>query len=322
MSFRSIGTNLTGDHRRDLSSLSEELDRLAGSGPDFLELWPDKLGLINAGRLDEARAAEVHEILAKANLPVSVHAPLEIDLMDISSGLPHREALESSLRFAGEAGAEVLVCHAGQRRSVRDARLSLKAQIAAERESLLRAGDLASESGVTIAVENYYPEAPLLRGEVYDSSLWPSELADRVGGLDHSSVAICLDTGHAALAAEALGFDLFGECAAAAPLVRHIHIHDNFCRIASDTPDASSEQRVFGLGDLHLPPGMGDIPLTELFRDLDFPREPSCCAELSDEFPHLYEEALRGARRIRDVCVSHSSPVETSGGASWPLYAS
>jgi hypothetical protein len=49
-------------------------------------------------------------------------------------------------------------------------------QLSAERWALRAAGDLAEELGVTIAIENYYPERPILRGAVYDYSVWPTIL--------------------------------------------------------------------------------------------------------------------------------------------------
>ncbi|MGH3089321.1 MAG: sugar phosphate isomerase/epimerase family protein [Rubrobacteraceae bacterium] len=298
MAFRKIGANLTRSYRNDFSSLAEDLARLKSLGPDFVEIWPELLGLVVAGELNRDRTNRTKEILLDSDLSFTVHAPLEINLMDLRSGLPHRETLAASVRFAGDIGAEVVVCHAGQRHAGRDALTSFKDQLAAEREALREAGDLAGESDITIAVENHYPELPVVLGDIYDYSARPSELAEMVSGLDHPSVAVCLDTGHAALSAAAFGFDLFEECAAAAPLVRHVHLQDNFQKVNLAGEPPVSEHRAFGLGDLHLPPGSGTIPLVELFERINFPQDPSCCAELSDEFAHLAGEALRGARAI------------------------
>jgi len=294
----SVGTNLTGIHRHSLDRLSKDLAHLKNLDPDFVEVWPEFLGVMVAGKLDRRRTDRSVEILLEAGLPFTVHAPMEINLMDVNSGLPHRDMLEESIRFAAEVGAPTVVCHAGQRLARRDALVSFKEQIAAQKEALRRAGDLAGESGVNIAVENYYPDARIVAGEIHDLSTRPSELAEMVSDVDRPSVGICLDTGHAALSAAAFGFDLFEECDAAAPLVRHVHIQDNFGRVNLAGEPNASEHRGFGLGDIHLPPGRGRIPLPELFERVDFPRNPSYCAELSDEFPHLAGEALAGARRV------------------------
>jgi sugar phosphate isomerase/epimerase len=218
--------------------------------------------------------------------------------MDLTSPGLQRDVLDASLRFAKVIGAEVVVCHAGQRLGARDARHSMEAQLSAERSALREAGDLAGELGVAIAVENYYPERPILRGAVYDYSVWPSRLAEQISAVDHPAVGICLDVGHAALAAGFFGFDFIEECAAIAPLVRHVHLHDNLQRTNLTGEPQGSEHTVFGLGDLHLPPGRGTIPLEDLFRRMDFPERPSCCVELSPEGFSLVPEALRAGREL------------------------
>ena len=172
--------------------------------------------------------------------------------MDLSAYEAQRGVLEATIRFAGSVGAGVVVCHAGQRIGPRDARHSLRQQLAAERLALRQAGDMAGELGVTIAVENYYPELPVVRGAVYDYSVWPSELAEQISAVDHLAVGICLDVGHAALASGVFGFDYIEECANIAPLVRHVHLHDNLQKTNLTGEPPVSEHPVYGLGDLHL----------------------------------------------------------------------
>jgi sugar phosphate isomerase/epimerase len=298
MVFRSVGINLARMYVDGVGGIAEDLETLESTGPDFVEVWPQNHGVILGGRLDTSRLRKVGELLLGADLSYTVHAPLEVNLMDLTSPGLQRNVLDASLRFAKVIGAEVVVCHAGQRLGARDARHSMEAQLSAERFALREAGDLAGELGVAIAVENYYPERPILRGAVYDYSVWPSRLAEQVSAVDHSAVGICLDVGHAALAADFFGFDFIEECAAIAPLVRHVHLHDNLQRTNLTGEPQGSEHTVFGLGDLHLPPGRGTIPLEDLFRRMDFPERPSCCVELSPEGFSLVPEALRAGREL------------------------
>jgi sugar phosphate isomerase/epimerase len=234
----------------------------------------------------------------EAGLAYTVHAPLEVNLMDLTTRGLQRDVLDASLRFAKGIGAEVVVCHAGQRVGTRDARYSMEAQLSVERWALQEAGDLAGDLGVTIAVENYYPERPILRGAVYDYSVWPSQLAEQISAVDHPAVGICLDVGRAAPAAAFFGFDFVEEFAAMAPFVQHLHLHDNLQRSNLTGEPQVSEHTVYGLGDLHLPPGRGTVPLEDLFRQIDFPERPSCCVELSPEGFSLVPEALHAARDI------------------------
>jgi len=298
MVFQSVGTNLSRLYTEGVHGLAEDLAFLKSARADFVEIWPQNLGVILGGSLDRTRSRAVGDLLLEADLTYTVHAPLEVNLMDPASHDLQRAVLDASLRFAHAIGAEVLVCHAGQRVGARDARHSMRDQLSAERSALREAGDLAGEMGVTIAVENYYPEQPILRGLVYDYSVWPSQLAEQISRVDHPAVGICLDVGHAALAAQAFAFDLIEECAALAPLVRHVHLHDNLQRINLTGEPAVSEHTVYGLGDLHLPPGRGTIPLGDLLQSMSFPENPTCCVELSPELFSLVPEALRAAREL------------------------
>jgi sugar phosphate isomerase/epimerase len=298
MAFRSVGTNLSRLYPDGVRSLAEDLAFLRGSGSDFVEVWPQNLGLILGGALDEIRLRAVRDLLLEADLAYTVHAPLEVNLMDPTSHDLQRDVLDASLRFAHGIGAEVVVCHAGQRVGARDFRHSMRDQLITERSALRWAGDVAGELGLTIAVENYYPEQPILRGAVYDYSVWPSQLAEQIHTVDHPAVGICLDVGHAALAAGVFGFDYIEECAALAPFVRHVHLHDNLQRTNLTGEPAVSEHTVYGLGDLHLPPGRGTIPLGDLFRRMIFPENPSCCVELSPEHFSQVPEALHAAREL------------------------
>jgi sugar phosphate isomerase/epimerase len=298
MAFRSVGINQPWKRPDSLFGLAEALEASKRAGADFVELMPHDLGVILGGNLDSSRLLPVQELLLEAGLAYTVHAPLEVNLMDLAARQVQRDVLDASLRFAGSIGAQIVVCHAGQRIASRDARYSFKGQLAVERRALREAGETAGELGITIAVENYYPELPLVRGAVYDYSVWPSELAEQIASVDHPAVGLCLDVGHAALAANVFGFDYFEECNAAAPLVRHVHLHDNLMKTNLLGEPPVSEHLVYGLGDLHLPPGMGTVPLEGLFRQVTFPEIPSCCVELSPDFYPLASQALRSARGL------------------------
>ena len=303
MAFRSVGINLPHLHLNGVSRLVEDLEDLKSAGPDFVEIWPHQLGVILGGSLNPARLRPVQKLLLDAGLTYTVHAPLEVNLMEPTSPDLQRDVLNASIRFASGIGAEVVVCHAGQRVGTRDARYSLKSQLAAERSALRVVGDLAGELGITIAVENYYPELPILSGAIYDYSVWPSELAEQISAVDHPAVGICLDLGHAALAANFFGFDYVEECAAVAPLVRHLHLHDNLQKTNLAGVPSVSEHPVYGWGDLHLPPGRGTIPLKDMFWRIDFLENPTCCVELCPELSSLAPEALHAARELGELTV-------------------
>jgi sugar phosphate isomerase/epimerase len=299
LAVQRVGISLRHEDVADPMTLAGDLEVLHEIGPDFVEVCPQGLGVIVGGQLDWERMGAAKEVLAAADLEYTVHPPLRLNLMDLDRLELQRGILESGVRFAGEIGAPVVVCHAGVRDNRRHARHSLMAQLATERAVLRDVGDLAGELGVTIAVENWCPIQPLIDGEHYTYSVWPSELTGQVAAVDHPSVGICLDVGHAFVASRFHGFDFVKECAVAAPLVSHLHLHDNLGRPQAMGEPEPTERLAYGLGDLHLPPGKGEIPLEELFSQVEFTRADTCCVELpSGTDRNVAKEALDAAREL------------------------
>lgn len=307
MSFERVGISLCHDDLTDVGRLADDLEVLKELGPDFVEVCPQRLGVILGGQIDWGRMEAVRALLAAAGLGYTVHPPLRLNLMDLDRLELQRSILESGVRFAGEIGASVVVCHAGVRKNRHHARHSLGVQLAAERSVLREVGDVAGELGVIIAVENWCPITPITGGEDYTYSVWPSELAGQVAAVDHPSVGVCLDVGRAFVASNFYGFDFVKECAAAAPLVRHLHLHDNFGRPEPAEEREPSERLAYGHGDLHLPPGKGSIPLEQLFSEVVFTRNPTCCVELPPNTHHTVAKgALDAARTLAGLSPSRT----------------
>lgn len=302
MTIQRVGISLRYEDVADAARITEDLEMLVEIGSDFVEVSPQGLGIIVGGQLDWDRLAPIKGALAASDLEYTVHPPLRLNLMDLDRLELQRSILESGVLFAGEINASTVVCHAGVRYNRRHARHSLNAQLAAERAMLRELGDLAGELGVTIAVENWCPIEPLINGEHYTYSVWPSELAEQVARVDHPAVGVCLDVGHAFVASSFHGFDFVNECAVAAPLVSHLHLHDNLGRPESVREPEATERLAYGLGDLHLPPGKGNIPLGELFSQVEFPRDPAGCVELPAQTSRVVaKDALDAARSLVDL---------------------
>lgn len=302
MSVKKVGISLRHEDVTDADRLASDLEMLGEIGPDFVEVCPQGLGIIVGGQIDWDRLHSVKATLEAVDLEYTVHPPLRLNLMDLDRLEIQSNILESGVRFAGEIGATIVVCHAGVRDNRRHARHSLMEQLATERRVLGELGDLAGELGVTIAVENWCPIEPLINGDHYTYSVWPSELAAQVAAVDRPSVGLCLDIGHAFVASSFHGFDFVQECASAAPLVRHIHLHDNLGRPQAMREPEPTERLAYGLGDLHLPPGKGIVPLEELFSRVEFPQAATCCVELpSGTGRGVVEDALDAARTLVEL---------------------
>jgi sugar phosphate isomerase/epimerase len=139
-----------------------------------------------------------------------------------------------------------------------------------------------------IAVETWYSI-----GAEYSYAVWPEQLAAQVETVAHPGIGVCLDFSHLFLASEWFGFDFLDGVRRLAPLSAHLHLQDTF--------GWSHEQNVpaLGLGDLHLPPGWGRVPLAEAFAAGDFAGEPVVMVELlADRFVAQLEHALASARAL------------------------
>ena len=143
-----------------------------------------------------------------------------------------RAVVAADLALAGEIGATVLVQHSGMLRDFWGDDDALAAGMARERESLRELGDEAERLGVQIAVENTDPVGTYLARRSYGIRL--DLLAEQIAMVAHPRVGMCLDTGHAFLAATYLGTDYLQAIREVAPLVTHLHVSDNLGRVQLD----------------------------------------------------------------------------------------
>ncbi len=187
----------------------------------------------------EAHAAALRANVALTGMGLILHAP-----GDLVTGARRDDALlAGALRYAEVAGAETLVVHG--------------ARVDGAERPLRRLGRRAGDTRVRVAVENAAPRYPGEECESHDPQA-VGELVRRVGC---EEVGMCLDIGHAYIAADRCGRDL---AAMIEPLLDEVvlfGIHDNFGA-------RSGAQRAGGIEpmrlDLHLAPGAGSVPWATL----------------------------------------------------------
>jgi len=168
-----------------------------------------------------------------------------------------------------------------------------EANLYAQREALSELADQAAALGVVIGVENVGPKS-------YSARI--AELVEQVREINHPNVGITLDFGHAYLTARHFGYDFLEAVELAAPYVVHTHVHDNFGRIIAfpwDVPYIHTAP--FGVNDMHMPPGWGEIPYREVFSRLkDY--QGVVLMELKPRYSPYFEEALQETRRLLAEC--------------------
>jgi sugar phosphate isomerase/epimerase len=288
-----------------LDRLARDLERAEEAGFDAYELSLPACNVIRCGRIDRDELERVVAVLGRHTLRYTVHAPMSLRLTE-PTGF-HEQLFLNCLEVTHRIGAEVLVYHCAQlalRPADQDAeRLPTPDELAAawriETQALRRMANRAAALGVVIAVENRDPHlweiAALVRHgrdaghlTLYHQGMRLDLIAEQVREVGSSAVGICLDVGHAFLAAPYWEIDFLSQIRAVAPAVTHVHLHDNFGRL-DDRCDSLAERLTFGEADNHLPPGWGAIPLAQTLTALS---QSGYGGWLTVEIRPRYAEAL------------------------------
>ncbi len=317
--IKGIGINCneeTIDGRLD--RLEAELERAAAAGFDAYELSLAAVNVVRAGRLAEDELARLAALLARQPLRITVHGPMALRLTEPTGR--HEQVFLSCLEATARIGAEVMVYHSAQlalRPADQDIGPLPDADALAESwrvetAALQRVARHAERLGVVVAVENRDPHlweiaALARRGKsaadllTYHQGMRLDLLAEQARQVGSPNVGVCLDVGHAFLAAPywpAGAGSYLTEIRALAPFVRHVHWHDNFGRL-DDRAESLAERLVFGEADNHLPPGWGAIPLADVLAAL---REAGYAGwltvEIRSRYAHLWPEIAAAAQRM------------------------
>jgi len=326
MVIKGIGINADAEELDgDLEKLDQELTYFEQIGFDYVEIPSHGVNAVMNGVPFWPIIRRVREITRRHKLRYTVHGPNGLTLAGWEDLPKQRAVFEGCLRFCAEIEAEVMVYHSGMMylsgTAYRAEPLPDRAQRdwfwRTEVEELQRMAPLARELGVKIAVENRDPhlwEFVALRRSaaadeelpVYHPGLLLSNLAHQVAEINRPEIGVTLDMGHAYIAAKMCGFDYLDGVRQIAPYVFHIHAHDNFGLL--DGPRGSQMERLpNGEADLHLPPGWGEIPLTESLEALGG-YNGVIVLEIRPRYRAFYAEALDATRKLIGHLHLQSSP--------------
>jgi len=191
----------------------------------------------------------------------------------------------------------------------------------------------AKDLGVTITIENISPELeeetlwelskqfngrtfpysavvpqtpkPVFLQEVrkYKYGTKIEELVDQVKEIDRDNVGVTLDFGHAYLASKYYHFKFLDSIRLALPYIKHVHIHDCFGKPKVSYEEQDINLIQFGIGDLHMPVGWGEIPYDKIFRLLKN-YNGILCLELKPRYKKFYKYSLE---RVKELIESTSN---------------
>jgi len=202
-----------------------------------------------------------------------------------------------------------------------------------EVKTLQELADFAKDLGVTIAIENTCPDLkeetlwelskqfngrmfppsalapqtpkPIFLQEVrkYKYGTKIEELVDQVKKIDRDNAGITLDFGHAYLASKYYRFKFLDSIKLALPYIKHLHIHDCFGKSQQLYGEQDINLIQFGIGDMHMPVGWGEIPYDKIFPLLQN-YNGVLCLELKPRYKKFYKYSLE---RVKELTESTSN---------------
>jgi sugar phosphate isomerase/epimerase len=223
------------------------LKSFEAAGFAYVQMDAPPASVLMDGWLCTRHAAALRDALATTDLAAILHAPSGLRVGTADGD----RAMDGLIDYGGEIGAAHIVYHALAlpEEPGTDDRLRFEAR------SLGRAGKRAEQLGLRIAVENL---APLFPGPETLSAN-PMTLRGLAHRLNSEGIGVCLDLGHAHIAADIRGTTVDAFVEPALDAVTLFHAHDNFgARRGDGSGDALGVDPL--RLDLHLPPGRGTLP--------------------------------------------------------------
>lgn len=306
MKIKGIGINIMNNRTvSDLDALSQKLIKIVNIGFKAVEIPIEGMEVIVNGNIDYRRLSLYQELLRDYPLRVLTHAPLDLNLFCAENFETEVKLLFSSLEVSGAIGAEVMTYHAG--RFIAETEFYYphlwriygpkEKEALVEKEKLImrELSSKAERYNIVIGMENLrmYKDCT-----DYSYAVMLPKLADQVKDIDRANVGITLDLGHLLLASALTGLNLQKEVERVAPLVVHLHVHDNFGK-----PSYSAEKDQYALaprgkGDLHMPIGEGQVPFADILDILDPFYEGYILNELRERFEPQWETVLARCKEV------------------------
>lgn len=276
-----------------LDQVKKDLKVFEKMGLKAAEIPVHGVDAIKNGRLDGRVTKKTADLLGRYDLRYSVHAPDLLNLMDRENPGLHADVFRSSLIFAEEIGAGILVYHPGRFLVEDEFTIGVSRPDEDQKRQLLDAEAFMIErlakdyKDITICLENARPYT-LHSPYCYAEQI--SLLKEQVLRIGRDNVRISLDIGHMYMASRYYGFDCAEATQDITGLIAHTHVHDNFGRPVYHHQKTQTHLLPFGKGDSHMPVSWGDAPVEEILASYIDGYEGVLMMELDDRyFDHVEE---------------------------------
>ena len=285
-----------GTGTSNFNIIAKHMDLAETQDIEFVELSFYDWNIICGRKIITSELDKLKSLCKKRKIKFTVHGELSVNFMDMENIKFHKEVLMRDIEITSSIGATHLVTHFGittneNYNNIEKYNYLLEIQ----RESYNELGDYAKSHNVILAVENLYN---FFNNKIHVPL--PGIIADELGKINHSNVKATLDFSHAYINCRYYNTNFMNEITKMAPISNHLHVHDSFGILKNMYTYNESEDISYGLGDLHLPIGWGDIPFNEIFNNLTFPKHCMLNLEIQERFIDYFPETIKKARILSD----------------------
>jgi sugar phosphate isomerase/epimerase len=293
-----IGVN-TQSATANPQALARTIERIAGFGCSHAEISLSRAFAIAGGKPIPSQVQALKQACRDGGLKYTVHAPLRVNFYDTENLRIQERVVRASIDIAAEIGATLVNVHCGYA-TPEVFRRERESLLSREREILAALAGHASAAGVTLAVENTFPEE--ITGDVPDLAT----LAEQIRAVGSESVCGCLDVSHASLMSAITGGELLTDIREFSPVVGHFHLNDCFATPRPQRLMPPSDYLAFGWGDLHLPLGWGTVDWKAVAGALSVSRAAVLILEISEPFwESALADSVEQARAIGEAIAHH-----------------
>ena len=277
----------------DISSLTDQIRRLREVEVDSLEVPIHETDVICGKKINQPELKILKKTLLGQDISYTVHGELSVNLMDQENFDSHKEVLKRDIEVAAEIKATHLVTHFGQTTNkIYEKKDLYLSHLKRQQDGYAEIGEYAKEYDIILAIENLFPFA------INYYTPLPSEIAKQIHSINHPNIKCCLDISHGYINCTFRNAHLINELREMAPFSEHIHMHDSFGILNNMWTYEESENTSYGIGDLHLPLGWGDIPFEKIFTELKFPEKLNLNFELPERYIKYFIDNIKEARRL------------------------
>ena len=239
---------------QDANDFLERVEEVNKFNPSSIELMGFNMDLLNKGKILNSKTDKIKKILYGYNFIKTMHGPLSVNFLDKADILEdHFNVCISYINLAKILGVTSIVLHTGFCEFSDQNSLNIKYN--KQSDYFRRIADRAGENEISILIENIFP----FFKNAHTAS--PTYLRDELAKINHPYLKGCLDVSHAYIFCSSSNEDFLKNIKDFGQYSKHWHVHDSYGK--SDVlfkPFNQSEALAYGIGDLHLPLGDGDLP--------------------------------------------------------------